>query len=130
MKIDLKKINPYEINQAVAEHVAGWKRMQEKLTSFPHETGYWTYWLAPDGQDYPLVPPYWTSAKAVLPLLEKAGYNATGNRCGDTHFSTVVVAGTDGLEHSASSDYTHGENSFTRAACIALLRAAGHEVVE
>lgn len=131
-------MSPQEINVKLAE-IDGWKhrdctndnpiiregmRLPNRFCALAH--GWWRDDDPENTGVYASPPDYWSDPRAVLPLLEKAGYRATGNRCGSTHASTVVVLSPDTMtEHLAQADYTMCDNSFTAAACLALLKARG-----
>ncbi len=112
-----------ELSAAVAEYVAGWPRVEidergkvfgfrRKIDSFPS-----------------LVPPFATSADAVLPLLEKAGCvrEIINSDTGLGTFSgwRVEIFVREGPERHVAND-----QSLPRAICFALLKANGWTVEE
>ncbi len=112
MQITLTNPTDDELSAAVAEYVAGWV----------NDGSYWG-WRLNSGQVKRRcdLPPYATSADAVLPLLEK--YHAAWLAQSVINGCTVVITAT-GYERFYGNSPT-----FPRAACIALLRANGVEVV-
>jgi len=120
-RIELSKLIFGEITALVAEHVAG---IPVELHVSRNGRG-----LVIEKETGKTCDSYATSADAVMPLLEKFAWRGAGNRCGSTHASTVLVWGKDGREYMGQADHTHGKNSFALAACIALLRAHGFEVI-
>lgn len=108
MKLSLKAAAPEEINAAVAEHVAGFTVRNGYITNV-------------HGDDEEAIPPYSTSADAVLPLLERySEWNMDANypEPGRERFVCWV-------ENSSGT-----ADTFPLAACIALLRAHGVKVEE
>jgi hypothetical protein len=108
----LTKPTPDQINAAVAEYVAGWKRIKEaaNITFEIPSTG---------ARGTP--PPFATSADAVLPLLEN-GEDIAQIRY--LRYSTGRYA----WEVSLNSSFSGSGETFPFGLCIALLRAHGVEV--
>lgn len=114
-----------ELSAAVAEHVAGWTRVLSR-------PGLWTpppsKNLMERGRYLTEIPPYATSADAVLPLLKKYDFTVAhlkGPPWEAIGFE-VCIHRDDG--QALVNNEGHDFISFPRAACIALLRAHGHEV--
>ncbi len=126
-----------ELSAAVAEHVAGWSRVEIdergkvfgircQIDSFPS-----------------LVPPYATSADAVLGLLEKLktdGWwvetkdHTNGLECNERDWLVILTnynPSDDAFMPEARSRYIEGvSQALPRAICFALLKAAGVTVEE
>lgn len=128
-KITLTNPTDDELNGAVAEYVAGltisfgcivsWRQLPN---GEPEEV-----------QDGP-IPNYATSADAVLPLLEK--YQVWQSIWNDNPYNgsrgcSVLVSNafTEDLDEPKDRSGWCRADSFPRAACIALLRANGVEVI-
>ena len=113
----MKLTNPTneQINAAVAEYVAGWKKIPE-ATNIAFEV--------PETGARGTPPDFATSADALLPLLEKLirfDVYATGNASA-SQGCRVYVWDHDDNEHRGVAQ------ALPLAACIALLRAHGVEV--
>jgi hypothetical protein len=126
MTIDLKTATPEQISVAVAEYVAGYTRGPGVTGPFDGITK--PTWIYPGacgpGNTADQLPEYATSADAVLPLLEKAG----GFWCDFNGKQFEVQVGTN---LARGYGYPWGiAKTLPLAACIALLRAHGVEVVE
>lgn len=129
-------INPTddELSAAVAEHVAGWKRI-------PADENWKEIWEGPDGQLELDGPWFATSADAVLPLLTAHTKRTNEQRGGegDTWRIYAPADETDTwtvcpvwMHHDGAIEETGDaghDKSLPRAACIALLRAKGIEVI-
>lgn len=76
--------------------------------------------LEPHPEKPLIIPPYATSADAVIPLLEQW-------RFGDVIWNRVTEIWSLGLQRG---EYIAHENTFPLAACIALLRANGVNVMQ
>jgi hypothetical protein len=123
---------PEQLSEAVAVHVAGWENRTGMC-----ENEIITFWEPRIGEYYgtPQIdhPDYARSADAVLPLLEKR--RSEGRRIGmEMGFRLwriwIHEKGPDGLYPSLLERAPDGEYaSLPIAACIALLRAHGVEVV-
>ncbi len=75
------------------------------------------------------IPPYATSADAVLPLLEKYRGWSSRKHNYNPKLRTVELEVT--CEDGDGYSYAHGDApTFARAACFCLLRAAGQKVEE
>lgn len=112
--------NDSELSAAVAEHVAGLKRVGYNGTSL----------LVEDSRGVVLqCPPFATSADAVLPLLEKQSVVIANWILPDEGDCGWRVDIYDSIPNASLNKGAGAlDKSFPRAACIALLRAAGHEV--
>lgn len=142
-KITLTNPTDDELNAAVAEYVAKWKwsrvidsefgdkwHLQGKYTEsgclspgMPWAVHYEVRDRLPDGEEADLrqVPPYATSADAVLPLLYKTYWQVQQTAKAESPLRVRI---------GAEQDLSFGESdTFPRAACIALLMANGVEVV-
>lgn len=139
-KITLTNPTDDELSAAVANYVAKistekrWRyfyngiesgghisKMAATADAISHSLGYG----AIEEYDYvPHCPPYATSADAVLPLLEKVG------RWSLAYNLPLSIGGYSVMVSDACSVAWWAEDpAFPRAACIALLRANGVEVV-
>lgn len=145
MKITLTNPTHNELSAAVAEHVAGWRRVPPphgKKREWSHmllspsakERGndykgqYIVVWKDGDlGGD---VPKWATSADAVLPLLEKQSVVIANWILPDKGNCGWRVDIYDSIpDASLNKEAGALDKAFPRAACIALLRANGVEVV-
>lgn len=130
-KITLTNPTADELSAAVAERVAGWT-----YETFPHgacpHVKHWkneageTVSIHMDGR-------FATSADAVLPLLERDGWDwehrfSTNWAKERKTLESVTIWGPR-KDFIARHDYVKGECAFPFAACVALLRANGVEVV-
>ena len=124
---------PEAINKAVAEHVADWKRHDESYPFPASANGICKriVWRDTSGNAMAtadeLIPDFYHSADAVLPLLEK--YSVSVERvCFEDDWSVVL---SDGMaEDDDDRTYHASAPTFAAAACLALLRAAGITVEE
>ncbi len=108
-----------KVNVALVR-LAGWTDIEFYTDSGqPMERDPSAFWRGiPPGETlFRTPPPYATSADAVLPLLEKRTYE-TGFYVGGRH-----------AVHFPDGDITGAADTFALAACIALLRAHGWEVL-
>jgi len=151
----MKLTDPTEdqINAAVAEHVAGWRPTEQQIdawVTWAHVSGCDTSREAAIATAKLCDRPAFTrSADAVLPLLEKMkgdGFwvnikdHTNGIQCGKRDWLVIISnfddccdpdEGDDGfLKKGQPMIYREGvAPTFPLAACIALLRAKGIEVV-
>lgn len=136
MSTNITLTNPThnELSAAVAEHVAGWRRVPP-----PHgKKREWSHMLlSPSakewGNDYKGqyivvwkdgdlggdVPKWATSADAVLPLLLNAGYVNINLNPFSKVWTVIILNG---------KEFVGEGHTLPRAACVALLRANGVEV--
>lgn len=116
----LKLTNPTddELNAAVATHVCGYAGVDGGMMRLPD-----TRMRGNVFESWKRVPPYATSADAVLPLLDSPKYIAWWE-------ARLKLNGTHQVRcHQSEVDSFLAESAtFPRAACIALLRANGIEV--
>jgi len=131
MKPKLVKPTDRELDEAVAQYVAGWRReygewRSPEKTAAIEQTG-----ICTDDLEYP--PFYSTRVNVIWPLLESHHWIAHSNgMTGSTHgypHCSVKVKNSAGNWYEA--DWFSGDSiaqSFPRAICIALLRAHGVEV--
>lgn len=127
----METISDAELSRLVAEKVAGWIPTQDSLEAQQ-------CWETISGERVPVSPPpYATSSDAVIPLLEKSdvfcgasmaseGLDSDHNRIGRTGWRIEFV-----INPNAPVEQSHGDvwaPTFARAACLALLKAAGVEV--
>ena len=117
----MKLINPTdrELDEAFAEHVAGWK------VEFDGDKKY----LSPDGENWHMwsIPYFTGSVDLVLPWLEKFGGAVYVNRYtgwGDTNWAVRLYENDEDGSLMGEAE----EPTLPRAAMIALLRAHGVEI--
>ena len=130
--LSLSKSSPAEINAAVAEYCAG------AYLAVPHDTCATVYWDEEDEYNYEseICPDYLHDANAVLPLLEKTGYDAIdlfremrGNKM--AWGCQLYDWDAEGEDLDSTKPMVHGTGpTFCLAAIAALLRAAGVKVEE
>lgn len=108
------------INQAVAEHVAGWTRHAHETSECYDSEGNHTYWSN--------VPDYCGSADSVLPLLEKqAGGKFNIRYSGPFHCDMPQNYEVNISRAQYLVPSTRGM-TFARTCCIALLAANGFTI--
>jgi len=120
MKPKLVKPSDRELDEAVAEYVAGWRRVHGEWRSPQKSDAIERTGICTDELEHP--PFYSTRADAVLPLLEKMVWFYV-----ETQNSSVwlVHVSTGNL---SEDHYKARADTFPRAICLALLRAHGVEV--
>jgi len=127
-KITLTNPTDDELNAAFAEKVAGALAVCDGMMRLPDaKCGKQAF------ESWKRYPEWATSADAVLPLLERDGWDwehrfSTSWTAKKQTLESVTIWGPS-KEFVARHDYVKGECTFPRAACIALLRAHGVEVV-
>ncbi len=116
----MKLINPTdsEIDAAVAEKVAGWKRLHAEHAFDGGVKCEIDAWAAPSGRIADAVPQFSRSADAVLPLLERMDRWQCDYGRPEKKYRLYFIR-REGEGTAAT---------FPRAACLALLRAHGVEV--
>lgn len=120
--ISISKSSLAEVNAAVAEYIAGWKRVSTGGLYAPDLPPAFNVY----GIDMP-VPDYATDANAVLPLLAKF-------HCSDAQIyrGTDYYVGIDAepREFSDKRQFEATARTFPLAACFALLRANKVTVID
>lgn len=115
----MSTLSDSELSRLVAEKVAGMYPPKDDRS----------FWMAANGEiQLRGLPPFATSADAVLPLLERCsqwnnefvGYDSDVN---ERHYCRVWVLNGNGVDMLLAKAPT-----FARAACLALLKAAGVEL--
>lgn len=118
MTDELEKLSDAKLSEVLAVEVAGWKfeasgkRDIRGWLTHPEVNGYITLWRKGVAGSAYLLPPFATSADAVLPHLEKVRPCCCFPPSLDGKWEVEI-------ENGYGRDAT-----FARAACIALIRAA------
>lgn len=122
----MKLTNPttQELSNAVAEFVAGWHFLQAEKDTGPFKVEIHGWF---NSQGFYVESPVFASSVAdVLPLLEREPYGWRACRSGEADGKgeySVVVYG-----EGSKTSCAEGRN-LAHTACVALLRAHGHEVI-
>lgn len=120
MKPKLIKPTDRELDEAVAQYVAGWRREYGEWRSPQKSDAIERTCICTDELEYP--PFYSTRADAVLPLLAAQVWFHV-----ETQNSSVWIVSVATGNLSDDHQTARGDN-LPRPACIALLRAHGVEV--
>jgi len=123
MKPKLVKPSDRELDEAVAQYVAGWRRVHGEWRSPQKSDAIERTGICTDELEYP--PFYSTRADAVLPLLSVWRWETNWH----PSYKTFLIVLKPSIQHPKETTAVNSEaETFPRAACIALLRTHGVEV--